>query len=179
MRQLMRTFWGLNNTDTSNCVTPINKQAPAHSWDNRGGDKTYTVCTGAVLVNKVTWLKGYSQRIRLQLRWFTCNIVLNSHPLHFLHQFWDKFRYYTRIWFYVKSSSLSSDKYRSFGGSIHQKIYKDFLLPLDASFQRWKKRRACSSVSSQRVGITRSVGYLWWERWNTNGYDGLGGGATF
>jgi len=29
------------------------------------------------------------------------------------------------------------------------------------------------AVSSQRVGITRSVGYLWQERWNTNGYDGL------
>jgi len=40
-------------------------------------------------------------------------------------------------------------------------------------FVKYRYEGESIAVSSQRVGITRSVGYLWQERWNTNGYDGL------
>jgi len=42
-------------------------------------------------------------------------------------------------------------------------------------FVKYRYEGESVAVSSQRVGITRSVGYPWQERWNTNGYDGLGG----
>jgi len=40
-------------------------------------------------------------------------------------------------------------------------------------FVKYRYEGESVAVSSQHVGITRSVGYLWQERWNTNGYDGL------
>ena len=43
-------------------------------------------------------------------------------------------------------------------------------------FVKYRDEGESVAVSSQRVGITRSVGYPWQERWNTNGYDGLGVG---
>jgi len=40
-------------------------------------------------------------------------------------------------------------------------------------FVKYRYEGESVAVSSQRVGITRSVGYIWQERWNTSGYDGL------
>jgi len=40
-------------------------------------------------------------------------------------------------------------------------------------FVKYRYEGESVAASSQRVGITRSVGYLWQEKWNTNGYDGL------
>jgi putative transposase len=40
-------------------------------------------------------------------------------------------------------------------------------------FIKYRYEGASVEVSARRVGITKSVGYIWQKRWNENGYAGL------
>ena len=73
-----------------------------------------------------------------------------------------------------KSEQIHIQKHIS-RGELNKKIkYEtDGFILKRLYFVKYRYEGESVAVASQRVGITRSVGYIWQERWNTNGYDGL------